>query len=716
MGLIGLIISPALAADVFFHFEDGAGVPQANRSLSVYPVGAPVTNSAGIVTRDRFTRTTDVGGNVTVSNIFGWAYRSEFAGTYGTTTNWYSFPVTNGLVLAKDCVTVPTNGPGGIVTYSRAQSDARFAVIGIGGDKLWGTNSASGYVTNAGAGVQVVGGLTPTTDGIQDFGGQENAWRNLYVQGAVRYSIAGFPSVNDPALILGDGIITYPSGDPAIDFANGWLKATSGDIVLSFGGLASALFAGRTYASNVFGGGTLPAGTYAAGVAAQIVSSNLINSLVMNAVSNALMGLMVPNNAGAGTNNYFANPTLVGAMLKVVQASGTHAPTITLYGTNYISSGGKHVTVTAGSSDITSTDGAFAGFLPGDNIEFPDGSPHQVVITEVYSSNRALGYQVEGTWYDKPTGTQTARTDWNARTPPMRWTDNAGNFGGWIDCNGQIWGYGIGDQAGGTVYLSTDHDGTLYSVSVARGVNWGMAAKMVYVLGGMNTNAGNFAGNSTAPSVVFSGDAPNESLDLDDSGTLRLRVGIGGWHGGTLQIPTAAQATNLMLAPSSATVIGNSNVFQVNDAGNVMAFAVNRTNDGVFARGNVTIGGGLIATNGILNRGTPGTLAAGAAAGGNPVIAFYGPVTNDNHFFVSITMNSGITTGVGWTNAWSAPFPNNIPPFVRVEPRNATAKQYMDYSTFAYATSTTNGCSMIWGTAPSGAVGSQMLFEVFATQ
>ena len=87
MGLIGLIPPRAGAVNVFFHFEDGAGVSQANRSLLVFPIGAPVTNAAGIVTRDRFTRTTDTAGNVTVSNVFGWAYRSELAGTYGTTTN-----------------------------------------------------------------------------------------------------------------------------------------------------------------------------------------------------------------------------------------------------------------------------------------------------------------------------------------------------------------------------------------------------------------------------------------------------------------------------------------------------------------------------------------------------------------------------------------------------------------------------------------------------
>ncbi len=72
-------------------------------------------------------RITGTNGSVTVSNLFEGPYRGELAGTYGPTTNFYTFPDTNGLVFAADCISVPTNWVG-ILAYSQSQADGKFAL------------------------------------------------------------------------------------------------------------------------------------------------------------------------------------------------------------------------------------------------------------------------------------------------------------------------------------------------------------------------------------------------------------------------------------------------------------------------------------------------------------------------------------------------------------------------------------------------------------
>lgn len=149
-----LLLSLAMAAarcwagNAVFNFVDMTTQPQAVRSLSLYPVGGPFTNGVGgIVTRDRVSVTTGTNGSVTVSNVYGWTYRSELQGTWGTTTNYYTFPVTNGTFNAADYAGSPTNGPG--LSYSSAQSDSNY--VRKAGSTMTGAlvnGSSGGFVGN----------------------------------------------------------------------------------------------------------------------------------------------------------------------------------------------------------------------------------------------------------------------------------------------------------------------------------------------------------------------------------------------------------------------------------------------------------------------------------------------------------------------------------------------------------------------------------------
>jgi alpha-galactosidase len=115
----------ARAANVVFTFQSSDSTVQAARGFCLYPIGGPFTNAAGaIITRDRVCVTTGTNGSVTISNVYGWTYRSELQGTYAVTTNYYTFPVTNGTISADLYTGSPTNGPA--LAYSAITSDLRF--------------------------------------------------------------------------------------------------------------------------------------------------------------------------------------------------------------------------------------------------------------------------------------------------------------------------------------------------------------------------------------------------------------------------------------------------------------------------------------------------------------------------------------------------------------------------------------------------------------
>jgi hypothetical protein len=80
-----------------------------------------------MVTGDRIPGTTDTNGLVTISNLYGGVvYLAVLQGTYKTTSNYYQFPITNGLINAADYVTnMPSASTAG-GAYTAAQSDSRY--------------------------------------------------------------------------------------------------------------------------------------------------------------------------------------------------------------------------------------------------------------------------------------------------------------------------------------------------------------------------------------------------------------------------------------------------------------------------------------------------------------------------------------------------------------------------------------------------------------
>lgn len=127
--LLGISFCLALvgvrAAHVGFAFQSSDSSPQGLRSVSIYPTGTFTNGNGIIITRDRVTGSTDTNGSLTVSNIYGGDYRGELQGTFTVTTNWYHFPVTNGLIRAADYLSPPATN-GGVVGYSQAQADGKF--------------------------------------------------------------------------------------------------------------------------------------------------------------------------------------------------------------------------------------------------------------------------------------------------------------------------------------------------------------------------------------------------------------------------------------------------------------------------------------------------------------------------------------------------------------------------------------------------------------
>jgi lysophospholipase L1-like esterase len=201
------------AANVVFTFQSPDSTVQAARGFCLYPIGGPFTNAAGaIITRDRVCVTTGTNGSVTISNVYGWTYRSELQGTYAVTTNFYTFPVTNGTISADLYTGSPTNGPA--LAYSAAQSDSNYVAKAgatmTGGLVNNSTGALGGFIGNGGnvtnlQGSNVVGVLpAPSTftnlaasDGA--LGADTNAAyffntlaANPIVRTTDRQSIAGF--------------------------------------------------------------------------------------------------------------------------------------------------------------------------------------------------------------------------------------------------------------------------------------------------------------------------------------------------------------------------------------------------------------------------------------------------------------------------------------------------------------------------------------------
>ena len=202
--LAALILSAltALGADVVFPFQNVQGQGQAVREVSLFPVAVRASGAYGLVVQDKVTKPTGLAGSVTFSNLLDGGYRVEFKGSTLTSTQYFQFPDTNGLINATNYV-IGTNPPalttsyadvsGGSTNYA-AQSNLVQAVIGrsnyFGGLRI--------YQPYAGA-ARIGGGtnnwLFNWTD--QSYGASASFPGMLYVGNlSVLGSIGGTPAAN----------------------------------------------------------------------------------------------------------------------------------------------------------------------------------------------------------------------------------------------------------------------------------------------------------------------------------------------------------------------------------------------------------------------------------------------------------------------------------------------------------------------------------------
>lgn len=178
--LAGMLTRTSGAADVLWSYQSLNTSPQALRSFWVYPWGSFTNGAGAIVTRDRVSKSTDASGQLIVSNVYGGIYYSVIQGTFTTTTNWYNFPVTNGLINAADWITNATVLIPATTAYSKAESDERYAQVsqlGKGatlnvsksGDDLFGSRGGLDFLTiTAAKAAAVSGDMIDVWPGIYD--------------------------------------------------------------------------------------------------------------------------------------------------------------------------------------------------------------------------------------------------------------------------------------------------------------------------------------------------------------------------------------------------------------------------------------------------------------------------------------------------------------------------------------------------------------------
>jgi len=158
-----LLSLPAQAAHVIFNFEDYTTEPHWVRRFVLYPVGQFTNGAGAMITRDWVSRNTGTNGSTTISNVYGWTYRGEFYGRNIVTTNYFTFPVTNGLINASHYVGSATNQPG--LGYTMQGADLRF--VNVTGDGMTAgglTNNSDGFWYN---GELITAGGASTTNSLR---------------------------------------------------------------------------------------------------------------------------------------------------------------------------------------------------------------------------------------------------------------------------------------------------------------------------------------------------------------------------------------------------------------------------------------------------------------------------------------------------------------------------------------------------------------------
>jgi hypothetical protein len=124
---LALVTSARANGDYQFYYTDTGMTAGALRSVSLYPELVSSTSPYSFLTLDPLIKFSDLSGGVVFSNQAPGTYMAVYAGTRVMTTNWFSFPETNGYLYASNFVSNAYIYPGSRVpAYSTIQSDLRY--------------------------------------------------------------------------------------------------------------------------------------------------------------------------------------------------------------------------------------------------------------------------------------------------------------------------------------------------------------------------------------------------------------------------------------------------------------------------------------------------------------------------------------------------------------------------------------------------------------
>ena len=265
LGMVGEL-QPAMAgADVQFSYGDFSQVVQTRRPLLVYPMLLSATNTAGVTTMDRIVRLTGLDGKTTISNMMpGWV-RAEFQGIWRVSTNWYQIPDTNGLVLARNCLSTNflVGGPFPVSAPFWGKSELVAGTL-----VAFRTNSGRVYIDASGT-AGTVTNLLFSSDGMTNQAGYLATSGNSGV--AIGYNSSGLqsgvalgyaatanlmgvaignePNADDNGVAIGSSTI---AGNYGVAIGNGAAGTISG-VAIGNGGFAAsygASIGGNSQASN----------------------------------------------------------------------------------------------------------------------------------------------------------------------------------------------------------------------------------------------------------------------------------------------------------------------------------------------------------------------------------------------------------------------------------------------------------------------------------
>jgi hypothetical protein len=244
----------------------------------------------------------------------------------------------------------------------------------------------------------------------------------------------------------------------------------------------------------------------------------------------------LPRDAYQKINSAFAGnvPTSVSGLsnnyVHIHETGQTTDVPIVINATNVVlNTAGRHVTVTAGSSVLSSTDGAFAGLARGYQLEMKANN-QQLMLVRVVDTNNAYAYAIGAGTVTLPTLNNSADTNYLVRPPIARWSDDtigSENFGGFWDDNGNMWFAAIGDQ-GNTYYLNYDN-GTVAYIGPASAASVGLPATdgaFVFGISHQLTNSTYVGGAAPALQLYVHSLAPNESFGLLANGMLAIGGGL----------------------------------------------------------------------------------------------------------------------------------------------------------------------------------------------